>query len=91
MRLTTIPASVSLLCFSLLSGSLFAADSPEEVYRAFHEAQASGDLDTMLQYAPASKQAEMDSYTPEQKKQMMAMMAKLLPREVEFSGTEVGT
>ncbi|MBI2993381.1 MAG: hypothetical protein HYY48_04295 [Gammaproteobacteria bacterium] len=89
MRATSTFAAVSLLFFTLISGPLTAADTPETVYQKFHQAQLSGDMDAVLLHVPAAKRTEMAAYTPEQKQQLLKMMAVLLPRQVAISGKDV--
>ena len=74
MHATHALAAVSLLPLTLISGPLSAADTPEEVYQKFHEAQLSGNMDAVLLHAPAAKKTEMAGYTPEQKTQLLKTM-----------------
>ena len=55
-----------------------AQDPPEAVYAKFHRAGLAADYDTMLKYASAK---EMQVLSPAERKRLLQVLARLLPRK----------
>ena len=57
-----------------------AQDQPETVYARFHRASLAADYDAMRKYESSAKVNEMDPVPPGERKQILRVLATLLPR-----------
>lgn len=85
-----IPFLLGSILF-LASGLATAADTPEVVYKTFHDAMVSGDMDTLLRLSPDSILTEMAGYPTEQNQQILTAMGKMLPKSFSVLSLEPGT
>ena len=55
-------------------------DEPEAVYAKFHRAGLMANYEAMLKYGTAAKAKEMAPMAPEERKRLLEVLARLLPR-----------
>lgn len=82
---------MKLLGAILLAVSLaaVAADEPEVVYGKFHRAIASGDLDGVMEHAPAARRAEIAAMSGAQKDAQIKMLSMMLPKAFKLVSKNV--
>lgn len=86
---TAVLAAIAAALLSLTPGAAPAQEEPEAVYAKFHRALMAGDLATLTRYGTPAGGAELAAMPAEQRKAILDMMKKLLPRSYSIAGREI--
>jgi hypothetical protein len=69
-----------VLALGVIATPALAQDEPEAVYARFHRASLAADYDAMRKYESSAKANEMGPVPPGERKQILRILARLLPR-----------
>ncbi len=79
-------AGRSFACvFLAFAPAAWPAEEPEAVYQKVHAAALAGNLEQMLRYAPAARQAEVNALPAAQKEAVLRMMTTSMPRNYSIT------
>jgi hypothetical protein len=84
--LQTLLAAALLAALPLAAS---AADDPEAVYAKFHRAGLTANFDGMLKYGTAEKGASLASMPAPMRREMLDMLAHMLPKTYSVAGKTI--